>query len=252
MGRLDGKVSVITGGGAGIGKSVAEVFASEGSAVVIMGRREEVLKATADAINAAGGDATYVIGDVINRDDVKQLMKTTVDKYGKIDVLVNNAAMGDSHLAITRLSEEMWDEVIETDLKSVYYTCKEALVYMEKEGKGSIINVASIGGVFGSTGVSYSAAKSGVLGLTKNIAIQFAGTGIRCNAISPGPTKTSMNPDKMKDLDMEMLEITGRHFNINMPWATTEDHARVMLYYASDDSVAVNGQNIIVDNGMTL
>jgi len=252
MDRLGGKVSIITGGGSGIGKAVAEIFAAEGSSISIIGRRADMLKTVAEKINSAGGKAIYMPGDVTVLTDVQRLMKTTVETFGRIDVLVNNAAIGDDHRAITRLSEEQWDDVINSDLKSVYYTCKEVLSYMEQTGRGSIINVSSIGGVFGNTGVSYSAAKSGVLGLTKNIAIQFAGTGIRCNSISPGPTMTGMTPDKMPDIDMEMLRITGRHINRTICKSLPEDQARVMLFLASDESKSINGQNIIVDYGTSL
>ncbi|MDR3365158.1 MAG: SDR family oxidoreductase [Clostridiales Family XIII bacterium] len=252
MGRLDGKVSVITGAGSGIGKTVAEVFAREGAAVVLMGRRADVLEAAADGIRAAGGRALAVRGDITVLADVKHVMEAAISAFGKIDILVNNAGMGDEHRPITRLSEELWDEVIASDLKAVFYTCKEALAYMEAAGSGSIINVSSIAGLFGNTGVSYSAAKAGVIGLTKNIAIQFAGTGIRCNAVCPGPTRSGMNPDKMPNVDMEMLEITGRHLNPDVKWAETEDQANAMLFFASDESASVNGQVIVVDFGKTL
>ena len=124
---------------------------------------------------------------------------------------------------------------------------------MEPAGCGSIINISSIGGVFGSAGISYSAAKAAVLGMTKNIAIQFAGKGIRCNAVCPGPTPTELNaPDRMKDFTTWFADVCGKHMDLSRPEATAEDQANAILYFASDDSKAVTGQYLIVDNGTTL
>jgi NAD(P)-dependent dehydrogenase (short-subunit alcohol dehydrogenase family) len=127
---------------------------------------------------------------------------------------------------------------------------------MEPAGKGSIVNVSSIAGILGSAGVAYSASKAAVIGITKNIAIQYAGKGIRCNAVCPGPTEwTSINwppEETRKKLDPEMLEITGNHWNKLTPWSTREDQANAILFFACDESKCITGQYIIVDNGKTL
>lgn len=251
--RLDGKIAIVTGASSGIGAKTAEILAKEGATVVLSARRKDRLEANAEAIRATGGKAHVVVADVKLKADCERIIEETIAKYGKIDILVNNAGIADKHLPINRCSDEWWDEVILIDQTSVFYLTKAALRYMEPAGYGSIINVSSIGGVFGSAGISYSAAKSAVLGMTKNIAIQFAGKGIRCNAVCPGPTPTELNtPEKIATFDKEFGPQCHKHMNMSLPETTVEDQANAILYFASDESKGVTGQALIVDNGCTL
>jgi NAD(P)-dependent dehydrogenase (short-subunit alcohol dehydrogenase family) len=251
MGRLDGKVAVITGGNSGIGEATVKLFAKEGARVVITARREAELKRVADEIKAQGGTVMYVPGDVRVTADVDRVIEETVKAFGTIDILVNNAGIGDKHIPTVKLSDEWMEEVIDTDLKGVIRFCRAALRHMEKAGHGVIVNVASIGGVYGCAGASYSAAKNGVIALTKNIAIQYHARGIRANSISPGSTLTPLfDPEKFEGADEEMIELTKRvHVHEYEDMIPPEQQASVILFLASDESQAVNGQDIVVDRG---
>ena len=257
MGRLDHKVAIITGASSGIGEETARLFAREGASLVLTARRKEKLQTVADEINTAAGGtslrALAVSGDVSVKEDCVHIVKETIAAFGKIDILVNNAGIADKHLPITRCSDEWWDEVIRIDQTSVFWMTKEALKHMEPAAYGSIVNISSIGGVFGSAGISYSGAKAAVIGMTKNIAIQFAGKGIRCNAICPGPTPTPLSaPEKVKTFDTAFADQCAMHMNMTLPQATVLDQANAILFFASDEAKAVTGQIMIVDNGITL
>ncbi len=250
---LDGQTAIITGGSSGIGKKTAEIFTEEGASVVLVARGKEKLDKVVGELTGRGFKAIGVPADVSCEDDCKNIAKEAVKEFGKIDILVNNAGIADKHRPITRTDTDFWRQVTGINQDSVFFLTKAVLEYMEKEGKGSIINVSSIGGVFGSAGISYSASKSAVLGMTKNIAIQFAGKGIRCNAIAPGPTPTALNtPEAMATFDTEFAKKCADHMDMSVPEADVEDQANAILYFASDMSKAVTGQVLVVDNGCTL
>ncbi len=250
---LKNKVAIVTGANSGIGKRTAELFAEEGAKVVMCARRLEKLKAVEKAIRDAGGEAISVKADVSREEDCVQLVQAAITAYGKIDILVNNAGIVDKHRPITRCDSDWWHHIIAVDLDSVYYMSREVLKYMEAAKSGSIINVSSIGGVFGSSGVSYSSAKAGVIGMTKNIAIQFAGEGIRCNAVCPGPTPTELNtPEAIATFDGEFADKCNRHMDMSCGEASVEDQADAIYFFASDLSKSITGQYLVVDNGCTL
>lgn len=252
MGRLDNKIAIVTGGNSGIGLATAALFCREGAKVVISGRREAENQKAVDQIAAQGGEITAVQADVTNMEDCKKLVAATIAKYGRIDILVNNAGIADKHMSVTGCTEEWYDTVCKVDQYSVYYMCKYALAHMEKAGTGSIINISSIGSQ-GVAGISYSAAKAAVNAMTKNIAIQFSKTAIRCNAVAPGPTPTALNtPDAMKGFDMEFAEMTAHHLDLTVPEAQAEDQAEAILFFASDASKAITGQILYVDHGTSL
>ena len=252
MGRLGGKVAVVTGASSGIGEGTAELFAKEGATVVLTARRADKLDALVQKIEKEGGRALAVPGDVRKLEDVKNVVAQAMAAFGKIDILVNNAGMLDRHMPTIRTSDELWNDVIATDLTGVFYYCREVLPHMVEAGVGSIVNVASIGGIYMSAGVPYSAAKAGVNGLTRNIALQYAGTGIRCNSVNPGPTPTEANtPEKLAAFDKEFMEICSKH----QFWAGESeiiDQAYAILYFASDEARYVTGQWLVVDRGMNL
>lgn len=252
MGRLDGKIAVVTGANSGIGKATALRLAAEGAALVLAARRLEKLRDVERIIKDSGGRAISVHADVGIRADCDEIIESAVREYGRIDILVNNAGVADKNIPITRCTDEWWDQICRINQSSVFYICRAALKYMEPVGYGSIINVSSIGGVFGSSGMAYSASKTAVIGITKNIAIQFAGLGIRCNAVCPGATPTPLNtPEKVAEFDEFGLQCL-KHMNISLPQPTVEDQANAILFFASDESKAVTGQVLIVDNGATL
>lgn len=252
MNMMQNKVAIVTGASSGIGLATAKLFAAEGAKVAMVARNADKLSEAAEAIRSAGGDVITVSGDVSLREDCDRVCQEVIDHYGRIDVLVNNAGMVDKHRPAVRCDDEWWDLVCRTNLYSVFYMTRAALADMEKHG-GSIVNISSIGGVFGSSGVSYSASKAAVIGFSKNIAIQYAGRGIRCNTVCPGPTPTGINtPEKMKEFDREFVEICDRHIDLTIPFVTAEDQARTILFFASDMSMGITGESLIVDNGATL
>jgi NAD(P)-dependent dehydrogenase (short-subunit alcohol dehydrogenase family) len=252
VGRLQGKVAIVTGASSGIGKTTAEVFAREGATVMLVARRADRLREVKAGIEARGGAAEHIVADLVSRSECEKVVDEVIARFGRIDVLVNNAGIPDRHMPTTRTSDELWDRVIAVDLTSVFYLCRATLKQMEKRNYGSIINISSIG-ARGLAGAAYSSAKAGLISLTRNIAIQFAGKGIRCNATLPGPTPTELNtPEALATFDSEMPGITARHFDLSVPESNTEDQANAILFFASDESKALTGQCLIVDNGATL
>lgn len=251
--RLKDKVAVITGASSGIGMCTARRFAAEGAKVVLVARRQEALDRAAAEIRAAGGECFPVAGDVTKQADCENVFRQTAEHYGRVDILVNNAGDGDQHRTTVKCTDELWYRMIELNQTSVLRFCREALKYMEKQGSGTIVNLSAIAGVYGNAGVSYSAAKAAVIAMTKNIAVQYAGHGIRCNAVCPGPTLVPRMDGREGDLyDKEFLATTERHMDMTIPFASVEDQANVILFLASDESKAITGQAIVSDNGRCL
>ena len=252
MSRLENKIAIVTGGNSGIGYATAALFCKEGAKVVITGRRELENKKAVEEITALGAEISAIQADLSKMEDCKRVIDETIKKYGRIDILVNNAGIADKHMPITRCTEEWYDQVCKIDQYAVYYMSKYALEHMEKAGQGSIVNISSIGSQ-GVAGISYSAAKAAVNAMTKNIAIQFAQTAIRCNAVAPGPTPTALNtPEAMKGFDMEFAGATARHLDLSVPEAQADDQAEAILFFASDASKAITGQILYVDHGTSL
>lgn len=253
MGLVENKVIVVTGANSGIGRETALVLASEGAKVVLAARRMDKLKEVEAEICAKGGEAYCVSGDVSVREDCDRIISETLEKYGRVDVLVNNAGMGDKQIPITRCLDEWWREICAVNQDSVFYMTRAALVPMEKQGEGSIVNVSSIGGVYANAGIAYSAAKAAVVAITKNVAIQFAGKGIRCNAVCPGPTITPLlSKDARADFDEEFVKICNEHICRSVPKAEAVEQANAILFFASELSKAVTGQALVVDYGCNL
>ena len=253
MERLKNKVAVITGASSGIGAETARLFVREGASVVLVARRQEALDRMAAEIQAAGGVCLTVAGDVTKQADCENVFQKAVERFGRVDILVNNAGDGDQHMTCAKCTDEMWYRMIELNQSSVLRFCREALKYMERQSSGTIVNLSAIAGVYGNAGVSYSAAKAAVIAMTKNIAVQYAGHGIRCNAVCPGPTLVPRMDGREDDLyDKDFLAITERHMDMSIPFASVEDQANVILFLASDESKAITGQAIVSDNGRCL
>ena len=252
MGRLDNKIALITGGNSGIGVATAKLFAREGASVVITARREGELARVADEIREDGGVCEWFSGDVRVTADVERVVAQTIEKFGRIDILVNNAGIPDCHMPTVKLTDELWDDVVDTDLKGVMRCCRAVLPHMVARNYGAIVNIASIGGVYACAGASYSAAKAGVLALTKNLAIQYFGSGIRVNSVSPGGTDTPLfSPEMAANADKEMMEITAQHHLHPHPNARLSpmEQAYAILFLASDEASGINGENLTVDYG---
>ena len=246
MKRLEGKVAIVTGANSGIGKATAELFAREGADLVLAARRLDKLQEVEAYAASQGVRAISVATDVSKPEDCHRLVEAAVEAFGRIDVLVNNAGIDDKNKSITNCDLELWNKVISTDQDSVYYMMKETLPYMEKAGKGSIVNISSIGATRSNAGISYTAAKMAVIGMTKNVAIQVAGTGIRCNAVCPGPTETPIfSPENAASFDKDFARVCARHFDGSLPRTQPEDQANAILFFASDESKAINGETLV-------
>ncbi|EHL76853.1 3-oxoacyl-[acyl-carrier-protein] reductase [Bacillus smithii] len=244
--RLEGKVALVTGASRGIGREIALEFAREGADVAVnYAGSEEKAREVAEEIKAMGRKALLVQCDVSDSQAVQDMIKSVVDYFGGLDILVNNAGITRDNL-ILRMKEEEWDAVINTNLKGVFLCTKAAARAMMKKRSGRIINISSIVGITGNPGqANYVAAKSGVIGLTKTTAKEFASRGITVNAIAPGFISTDMTedlPEEVKEAMIKQIPLA----RIGEP----KEIARVALFLASPDSSYMTGQILRVDGGM--
>ncbi|MEG1869809.1 MAG: glucose 1-dehydrogenase [Oscillospiraceae bacterium] len=246
--RLEGKVALVTGSTSGIGRGIAKVLSLNGAKVVVTGRREEKGAVVVNEIVSAGGEAAYMYSDVTKPDTIKDLIDGVVAKYGKIDVLVNNAAnVSLKDGPVEDVTIEMWDAIMESDLRSTFVATKYALPHMRANGGGSIINIGSCSAVGSEMGsAAYAAAKAGINLLTQSTATQYGKMNIRCNCIRPGliitPENEAKVPQFLKDIFMD---------NISVPrQGKPEDIGNLALFFASDESSFINGQLINADGGV--
>ena len=253
MGRLEGKVAIITGSNSGVGAATAKLFAKEGAKVVISARRLPQLEEVADEIRAAGGEVLVVQTDVSKVEDCENLVAKTVEKYGRVDILVNNAGVLEAGLKrIDCFEDEDLEWVFGINTKGTLYCTRAAVKEMMKNNYGSIINLDSVAGQFGTGGAAYVTSKAGVIGLTKHTAMRFAGTGIRCNSINPSSIATPMAKTDPATLNQDMFGQMRKHMNLSVPICMPEDVANILLFLASDESRAITGQIIVSDFGATL
>ena len=249
MGRLDGKVAIVSGGARGQGATEAMMFAREGAKVVLGDVLDEEGRQVEAQINESGGEATYVHLDVTQEDDWRSAVETAVSRYGKLDILVNNAGIL-IRKGLEETTVEDWDRIMGVNAKGVFLGTKQAIPAMRRAGGGSIINISSTAGLVGSPNgsPSYTATKGAVRLFTKATAIQYAKEGIRCNSVHPGPIDTEMIRDTITypaRLEQRMQRLPmGR---VGKP----EDIAYGVLYLASDESSFVTGSELVIDGGTT-
>jgi NAD(P)-dependent dehydrogenase (short-subunit alcohol dehydrogenase family) len=246
--RLDGKVALITGGGSGMGKVASELFASEGAQVVLTDVNDEAGEATATAI---GDRARYVHADVSEESEAEAMVRAAVDTFGRLDVLYNNAGvMLPDDGSVDAMDERIWDLTLAVNVKGVAFGCKYGIPAMIASGGGSIINVASFVAWLGAatSQTAYTASKGAVLAMTREIAVEYARKGIRCNALCPGPIETPLLLALLSDDEKKQ-----RRF-VHIPMGRlghAEELAKAALFLASDDASYMTGASLIVDGGIT-
>jgi len=250
--RLRDKVILITGAGSGMGRLAALTFAREGARVVAADVSARAGEETVAEISREGREALFVAADVSREDQVRGMVKRAVDRFGRLDVLYNNAGIfPEEDGSVLEVDEAVWDKVMAVNLKGIYLCCKHGIPALLDAGGGSVINVASFVALVGCTVPqdAYTASKGGVIALTKSLAVQFGPRRIRANAIAPGPIETPLltswllaNPEaKKRRLDRIPM---GR-------FGCPEDIVQMALYLASDESAWVNGSVLVVDGGIT-
>ena len=257
MGKLDEKVAVITGAARGIGKADALLFAKEGAVVFVSDIDEAPLMEVVKEINASGGKADGCAGDVTKLEDCQKVMDKAVEKFGKIDILINNAGLTRDSL-IHKMTDAQWDICVGISLKGTFNCIKAASKYMMKtEHNGKIINVASVAGLMGNVGqINYSAAKSGLIGLTKTVAREWGRFGVTCNVVAYGFVDTRLTREKETQQEQVAGEAVGIPKKVRdmmllqVKPMTPEDAAKPVLFLASDDAAFITGQVLNVSSGI--
>jgi NAD(P)-dependent dehydrogenase (short-subunit alcohol dehydrogenase family) len=251
MGRLDGKVALITGGASGMGMVASRLFADEGAKVVLTDVADEAGEQVAEEIRSSGADATYVHADVSKEDDARAMVETAVATYGGLTVLYNNAGvmLGDDG-SVHSTEAAIWDTTLAINVKGVAHGCKYGVPAMIDSGGGSIINVASFVAWMGAatSQIAYTASKGAVLSMTREIAVEYARRGVRCNALCPGPIDTPLLAELLSDPARRQ-----RRF-VHIPMGRlgqADELAKAALFLASDDSSFMTGAPLIVDGGIT-
>ena len=255
--KLDGKVALITGAGTGIGAAIAERFVADGARICITGRRQETLDKVAQSLPV--GAAVTCAGDVTKFEDAKRMVETALGFAGKLDVLVNNAAIDPGGTTVVDIDPELWHRVLETNLTGPLYLMKASIPHMIKGGGGSIINIASLGGLRCLPGMpAYCSSKAGLIMLTQQVALDFGPAKIRCNAVCPGGTRTEMLEKSLGPLAEALgtdLEGVFKCISSMVPLKRTANPSEITgicSYLASDDSTFMTGSVLLVDGGAAI
>ena len=249
--RLAGKVALITGAGSGMGRAAAELFAAEGAQVVVTDIVDAAGNATMAAVRAAGGDATYVRADVAQWDDCQAMVQSTLDIYGALHVVYNNAGIfPEDDGGALDTPESTWQRVMDVNLKGVWLGCRAAIPALLAAGGGSIVNVASFVALVGAATaqIAYTSSKGGVLSMTREIAVEYARQGIRANALCPGPIETPLLAELLSDPERRARRM------VHIPMGRlgrAEELAKAALFLASDDASFMTGAALVVDGGIT-
>jgi NAD(P)-dependent dehydrogenase (short-subunit alcohol dehydrogenase family) len=246
--RLADKVAIITGAGSGMGRSTALLFAKEGAKTVVADIVADAGQGTVHAIKEGGCEATYVQTNVSKAEEVRTMIETAVDKYGRLDILVNCAGIALNEISTTECTEEVFNRIVATNLNGVWLGMKYAIPQMIRTGGGAIINFASIAALEAYKGLpAYSASKGAVISISRVAAIEFASSNIRVNCVAPGHIATPMLLGAWSGEGLQRFKDISPQGRLGLP----EEIARVVLFLASDDSSHVTGQTIVADGGVT-
>lgn len=253
MKKLENKVAIVTGAGAGMGKAIASLFAVEGCKVVATDINEHRLEALKTEIAASGGEVTAVLANMALEADIENMIQTAVRQYGRLDILVNNAGIMDHFAPVGELDNEMWDKVMKVNVEGPFKAMRSAVRIFLTQGGGVILNIASVGGLQGGrAGAAYTTSKHALIGLTKNTGFMYSKSGIRCNAIAPGAVNTSISDtidfSKITPLVNDRI-MAG--MPLNPRTGEPDEIARAALFLVSEDASFVNGQTLTVDGGWT-
>jgi NAD(P)-dependent dehydrogenase (short-subunit alcohol dehydrogenase family) len=251
MGRLSGRTAIITGAASGIGRAAAKLFAAEGASLVIADKAEAVAE-TAEAITAAGGRATALVGDAGEEAFVRQLIDRAVSEFDRLDVFWANAGISGGFAPLEEQTADYWREILRVNLIGPFLAVKHASAVMIPNGKGSIICTASVAGIrSGAGGPAYSASKAGVISLVQTACNELYGTGVRVNAIAPGLIETGMTKPIFDGARARGNEDKIGQLNPTTRYGLPEEIAAAGLFLASDDASYVNGQTLAVDGGLS-
>lgn len=249
--KLNGKIAIVTGAGSGIGEAIAIRFAEEGAKVVLVGRTKKNLERTLEKFPADANESIVYEVDVTDEEGMKKLFDDVFTRFGRIDIVVNNAGIGIA-ATVTETTTEQWDQLMDINVKGVFFGCKYSIPYMQRQGGGVIINMSSIAGVVGMySRAAYCTSKSAINGLTKSIALDYAEENIRAVAICPGTVETAYvdkilrdHPNKEEQRRaMEQRQPIGR-------MGTPEEIANATVFIASDEASFVTGSEFIIDGGL--
>ncbi len=249
--KIEGKVAIITGAGSGIGRAMANLFASEGAKIVAGEWNDKTLAEVVAEVHAAGGVITGMKFNVANQAEAESLVDTAVSTYGRLDILCNNAGVMDLNQGVGEVTDEIWQRVLSINLNGPMFLSRRAIPIMVKQGGGSIINTASVAGLGGgAAGVAYTVSKHALVGLTRSIAWMYGPKGIRCNAMACGGVETNIitSVDRTK-MDPEGSKRTGLYVSIMPAMLKPIDIAYLALFLASDESRNINGAIIPADAG---
>lgn len=250
--KLENKVTVITGAGAGMGREITRLYAQEGARVIAADICEDGIASLIPEVAGYPGEVVFCKTDVSVRKQVEHMINLAVEKYGKLDVVINNAGIMDDMTPVSELEDSLWSKIMSVNMDGVMFSCRHAVRIMAgQESGGVIINTASVGGLNGCrAGAAYTASKFAVVGLTRNIGYMYARKGIRCNAICPGGVETNIGMG-LRHPSEYGIGVIKDGLNLSPRLGKAEEVARVAVFLGSEDSSFINGTTITVDGGWT-